>query len=98
MTHTKILSILNKEVDLQKLCSEIELATGIKLMAKNPSDTVEGFINHTQFKDGSTFTEVFTYDSDEIPNKLHKSTLKRKICTELEKTNIQAAITAHIKV
>ena len=98
MTHTKILSIQNKEVDLAKLCSEIELTTGIKLMAKNPTDVVDGFVNHTGFADGTFLTEVFTYDDEEMPNKFHKSTLKKKICTELEKTNIQAAITAHVKV
>lgn len=96
MAHTKILTSA-KECNINKLCDEIELSTGIKLKANTPEDTVDGFINQIISSDGTSILEIFTYDNDETANSNHKSTLRKKIPIDSEKTNIQAVITAHIK-
>ena len=69
------------------LCKAIEASTGIKLMADTDTDAVDGYINQS----GDTI-EIFMYDKDESPNQEHKSTLKKRIPTQIEIEKINTEI------
>ena len=64
----------NGKTQLVRLIEGIETQTGLKLMARNEEDTVDGFI--TVYGDD---VKVFVYDEDEAPSKEHKSTLRKVV-------------------
>lgn len=92
MTHIKTHTITKKDVDLSQLSKLIETATGIKLMADEPTDAVDGYINISGDK-----IEIFMYDEEELPNKEHKSMLRKKISTKAENISITNIINSFIK-
>jgi len=55
-----------------KVLAAIEAATGLKLHADEPGDTVHGSVS---MDGGDVF--VVIYDRDEMPNEEHRSTLKK---------------------
>ena len=73
---------------MEHLCDAIELATGIKLMAKNEGDLVDGYINFY-----GNEIEIFLYDEDELPNTEHLSTLRKCAPTAQQLNEINSIIT-----
>jgi len=88
--------------DLTTLAKKIEAVTGLKLMADNENDTVDGWIDGIEYLPGTSgvcglcgdsFTNghscitISTYDKDEPPNEEHKTTLRKaSIPLHVEKT------------
>ena len=86
--HKEIKQGFNSKKMLQ-LCAKIEETTGLKLIALNEDDVVDGYINYY----GDDIS-IFLYDEDEFPNKEHKTTLKKSILKETDKINISLAISS----
>lgn len=81
-----------KPCDISKLAREIQAATGMKLMADDENDTVDGFITRC----GDDVDIVF-YDNDEAPTAVHKTTFRKKQLSAAEQTQLGQLISAHVK-
>ena len=56
-----------KDKNLKKAIADIEKVYGVTLMAKNASDTVNGYINFYE-EGGGVVAEVFFYDYNKAPD------------------------------
>lgn len=78
--------------DLASVAKTIKSVTNLKLIADKEDDTVDGWIDGIEYPPGTSgvcalcgdsFTnshsciKVSTYDKDEVPNKEHKTTLRK---------------------
>ncbi len=84
----KLSAIQNTKEKAEQLLIDLESATGKKLAATTENDVVDGYIN--VFSDGRV--EVYFYDSDEIPNTKHKTTLRKHIPTTAQIQQIKDVI------
>lgn len=94
MKSTKYIEIIkaigsHKNFDFEGLWNVIELATGLKLRAKNETDILDGYV--IVYGDN---IQIFFYDEDEVANEGHKNIFKKKIPTPKDILDIKNIINA----
>ena len=85
---------MDKEVNVEKLAKEIELALNIKLMATKEDDIVHGYIH---YDDGIKRVYVHLYETDENPTLKRKSTLSKHNLNPTQIQTLQSVIQSHVR-
>jgi len=79
--------------DIGEVCDAVESKTGLKLMARNETDIVHGFVNGAyDSKTNKTTVSAFLYVDNENPTKTHKTTLAKP--TAAQENNIKNELEA----